>query len=112
MTEDELLQGVTDALSAGGWYWHHVRRADRAVTMGTPGFPDVLAVHPDRRLLIAIECKAEGGRFRPGQWDWIRAFAQVGERVDGRVVTPESYDDLIYELIGDRLAQLRGRGTI
>jgi hypothetical protein len=102
MTEDELLEGVTGALQAGGWLWHHVRRSDRALTMGTPGFPDIIAVHPERGHVVAIECKVPGGRLRPGQWAWLAAFTHALGEGGGRIVTPDGYDALIVELVGDR----------
>jgi hypothetical protein len=100
VTEDELIDGVTGALTAGGWYWTHVRRSDRALVMGSPGVPDIIAVHPARGLTMVLECKSAGGRFRFGQWDWINAFRAVG--IDARTVTPDGYDALIVELVGDR----------
>ena len=54
MNEDELLIGVTDALTLGGWLWTHVRRSDLAITQGSPGVPDLWAVHYERRLFIAL----------------------------------------------------------
>ncbi len=47
------------------------RRDDYQGTMQTPGVPDVLAFVPNRGTghweLLAVECKAPGGRLRPAQ---------------------------------------------
>lgn len=103
MTEDELLDGITGALTAGGWLWHHVRRSDRALTMGTPGFPDIVAVHPDRKLVFVAELKADVGRLEPGQAEWLEGF--MGTGVDVRLVRPSGYDATWRWLVGDRLVE-------
>jgi hypothetical protein len=104
MTEDELLSGLLDAAFLGGWLVHHIRRSDLALTMGTPGFPDILAVHPKRGVLV-IECKSERGRMEPGQSEWLDAFTDAG--VKARVVRPEDYDQTWRHLVGDRLIERR-----
>jgi hypothetical protein len=103
MTEDELLEGVTGALTAGRWLWHHVRRSDLALQQGQGGWPDVFALHPERGESFVAELKADGGRLTPLQADWLDAFAACG--IPARVVTPRDYDALVAELVGDRLAR-------
>jgi hypothetical protein len=44
MTEDELLEGIAQALALRSRWdesvvWWHIRRSDLALTMGTPGIP-------------------------------------------------------------------------
>jgi len=102
-----MLIGVTDALSAGGWLWTHVRRADLAQQMGQPGVPDIIAVHPQRRRLIVLELKTETGAYRPLQEAWLEAFRRAG--VDARTVRPEDLHPLEDELLGDRLLTRVGR---
>jgi hypothetical protein len=43
------------------------RRGDYHGTMQTPGLPDLLAFLPRGGGLLAVECKAPGGRLRPEQ---------------------------------------------
>jgi len=100
MTEDELLAGVTDALTLGGWLWTHHRRSDLALTMGHTGVPDIIAVHPGRRQLLVLELKTEIGRLDPRQREWIAALLRAG--VDARIVRPDDYDDLVHELLAYR----------
>ena len=116
MAEDDLLVGLVGdgvrpgALTVGGWLWTHTRRPDLGLTMGTPGVPDIIAVHPQRRRVLALELKALRGRFRPGQEGWLVALREAG--VDARVVRPEDYDALVDELVGDRVIERRsGRMT-
>lgn len=103
MTEEDLLAGVTDALSHAGYLWTHQRRSDLALTMGTPGVPDVIAVHPKRGKVLVLELKSAKGRMEPGQAEWLDAFRGAG--IPARIVTPDGYDDLIHELLGDKLVK-------
>ena len=102
VTEDQLLDGITDALMVGGWRWWHIRRSDRALTMGDPGFPDIIAVHPVRGVL-ALELKTETGRYRAGQREWLAALD--GKRISARTVRPADYQALVDEVVGPRLVK-------
>lgn len=90
MTEDAMLRGVIDAALWGGWLVHHVRRSDKALTMGSPGFPDVVMVPPRHGRGLALELKSDRGRVRPGQAEWLAAFRAAG--IDARLITPADYD--------------------
>lgn len=105
MTEDDLLVGITGALTAGGWLWHHVRRSDLALQQGTSGFPDVFALHGRRGETFVAELKGAGGRLEPLQAQWLEEFAACGFRAV--VVTPVNYDETWRWLVGDRLVAPR-----
>ena len=107
MTEDELLEGITDTLTMGGWLWTHARRSDLAITQGTPGIPDLFAVHPGRRAFVALELKSNHGQPTADQSLWLTALARA--HIDTRLVYPADYDALIVELVGDRLQRKRRR---
>ena len=107
MTEDELLTGITDALTLGGWRWWHIRRSDRALLMGHRGWPDVTAVKAGRLLLL--EAKTARGLVENDQWEWLGRLRSAG--IDARVVRPADYDALVAELTGDRLLAVAGRRT-
>lgn len=100
MTEDELLEGVTMALTLGGWRWTHPRRSDLAQTMGAPGLPDIIAVHPTRGLVLAWELKGSDGRPTGDQVAWISAMAKPEVRVDARVLYPLDYDRALELIVG------------
>lgn len=106
MTEDELLEGVTDALTMGGWLWTHARRSDLALMQGSPGVPDLFAVHGELGRLLAMEIKGDHGQPTPDQSRWLVALARA--HVDARLVYPDQYDALLVELVGERL-QRKGR---
>ena len=96
MTEDELLIGVTDLLTARNWRWVHYRRSDQAKMMGHAGLPDIIAVSASRRRLLFIELKTVRGRIDDEQYEWLGAFQAVaGVVVDEGSLTghrmPEVY---------------------
>lgn len=62
MTEDELLLGITEALTIAGWRWTHIRRSD-GVTQGASGLPDIIACHPNRDEVLLWELKSKTGRI-------------------------------------------------
>lgn len=93
-TEEELHLAVTEAATVYGWRWHHVRRSDRAISQGAPGFPDLVLVRRD--ALVVIETKAETGRYQPGQREWLDAFTRAGAFA---LVAKPSDQDRILELL-------------
>lgn len=105
MTEDELLQGLTDAMTLSGWWWRHARRDDLALVMGMQGLPDILAVHPTRGTLLVWELKDRVGRVSLDQAAWLAAFRALqvtapAAIVDVRVVRPDEYDDALRTILG------------
>ena len=99
MTEDELLTGLTDAMTLSGWWWMHIRRSDRALVQGMQGFPDIFAVHPIRKIGLAWELKSAKGQPTYEQHAWLNALALVLDGCpnvwDGRIVRPSDYDDAL-----------------
>lgn len=92
MTEDELFAGLTDALTLAGWRWMHIIRSD-GVTAGAAGWPDLVAVHPSRNVVLAWELKGERTPVSSDQAAWL-----VGLRdrpVDARLIRPRDYDDAL-----------------
>ena len=108
-SEDDLLRGITDALTVGGWRWHHVRRSDRAIQQGQGGWPDIFALHPERGETFVAELKAEHRRVEPLQADWLEVFGACG--IPARVIRPAQYDATWRWLVGDRLVVRGSRGT-
>lgn len=76
-SEDELLVVVETELTLRGWRWHHVRRSDRAISQGDPGWPDIVAIRRER-IVVAELKRQQGGHWEPGQRDWLDAFAAAG----------------------------------
>lgn len=107
MTEDELMRGITDALTLAGWTWMHIIRSD-GVTAGGEGFPDIVAYHPLRHLVILWELKGERTPITAAQASWIANTA--GLPIDSAIVRPVDYDaalDMILGRVDHRLAMLR-----
>lgn len=89
MSEEELQEAVIEYLDTFGWTWAHIpdklyklaAKEDRWDAMpGAEGFLDILALHPDGRLLV-IECKREGQAPRPDQEEWLRLWMAFLQRV-------------------------------
>jgi len=100
MTEDELLTGLTDALTLAGWTWTHIIRSD-GVTMGHAGLPDVLAGHEAVPFVLAWELKAESGRLTAEQFRWAIAL-RGSPSIDVRVIRPSDYDQALEVIIRRR----------
>lgn len=98
--EDDYLVGLIEAAYMGGWLVHHDRRSDLGIQQGHVGFPDIVAAHADRGLVIAWEVKDQAS-VTINQAAWVRAFALAG--VDGRVVRPEDYASAVELLLGPKL---------
>lgn len=105
MTEDELLTGITDALTLAGWRWFHVRRSDLAIVQGMQGWPDVFAVHPTRRLTLVLELKTDTGHLDLEQGLWFHALGQAGH--NPVVIRPAEYDRIVAVILDQRPEQLR-----
>lgn len=95
MTEDELLAGIIDAASLGGWRVYHIRRSDQAIIQGASsiGFPDLILANARRRPpILAFECKSEFGRTTFDQDAWLAELTACG--VSARVVRPADYEQV------------------
>jgi hypothetical protein len=98
MTEDQLVHGLADAMSLSGWHWWHVRRSDRALWMGTKGWPDLTALPP--RLngpLLVIEAKSAHGVVTPEQGRWLALLHRTG--ITTAVIRPNRYDRAIHLIL-------------
>lgn len=102
MTEDELVSALLELFGFTGWRAYHVRRSDRAVVMGVggPGFPDIVAVHPENHRVVVIECKTDRGVPTPDQLAWLFAFRHH-PTIEATIVRPATYDDAIAWIRGD-----------
>lgn len=95
-SEDQLLQTVTEALTFLGWRWTHHRRSDKALLMGSPGVPDIIAVRGGR--VKFIELKAEKGELTLDQWAWLHASEPKSWHVSWHVWRPSDIDRALEEL--------------
>lgn len=103
MTEDELLLAITEAATLTGWRWHHVRRSDVALQMGSAGFPDLVMARDG--AILFLELKAEAGVVTTAQREWIAALDGGNTRVTAAVIRPGDLDRVL-ALMG---ANTRGR---
>jgi hypothetical protein len=110
MSEAELQEAIEGALAVGGWLFHHDLPATRIFTgthgSGMSGFPDIVALNPERGEVLVLELKSDRGRVEPLQAEWLDAFQACG--IPARVVRPGDLDQLVRELVGDRLLSVSG----
>jgi len=90
MSEDSLVAGLMDAFALYEWEAWHVRRSDRALLMGRPGWPDITALPPGPGPLLVIEAKTKTGRATSNQARWLVRLHQVG--VTTALIRPADYD--------------------
>jgi hypothetical protein len=83
VTEAQLQDAIRDLARIRGWMFFHPYDSRRS----TPGFPDVVLVHPRTGQLLVAELKSAAGRLTADQAAWLAALAAAG--VDARVWRPE-----------------------
>lgn len=96
VSEDELLTAITEALSFLGYVWCHYRRSDKAILMGDPGLPDIVAARAG--ILWMIELKSETGRLEQGQLAWRLEFPVESHEFRYRLWRPSDLDVALREL--------------
>ncbi len=95
MSEDDLLELVLDAATVGGRMAYHVRRSDRAITIGA-GFPDLVLAGDGR--VVFVELKTEAGRLTEDQRRWRVMLEGCG--AEYRLWRPSSWREIEAELLG------------
>lgn len=93
MREKALFEHVRSAARIGGWRLYHTFDSRRSGA----GFPDLVLVHPRRKLLLFVELKRDGGKLSLDQADWFDALHVVG--ADVRVWRPSDLDEVIRYLV-------------
>ncbi|WP_430600318.1 VRR-NUC domain-containing protein [Brevibacterium sp. K72] len=78
MSERQLQELIIDLAKRMGWLSFHDYDSRRS----TPGFPDLVMVHPRQRRILWRELKSETGTTRAEQKAWISALSLVGADVD------------------------------
>ena len=96
VSEAQLQSSIIEAAGYGGWLHFHVSRSD--LGRATPGFPDLVLVHPTRKELLFVELKSSKGKLRPEQVVWIDALKDV-EFISVGVIRPADADELIARLV-------------
>lgn len=109
MTEANLQKAIVDTARLHGWLVHHDppiedrRGRHRTAIAGDSGFPDLVLARDGETIIV--ECKAESGRYQPGQREWLRALG-------ARVVKPSTAHWLLVRLMEPRPKPPPPRGTI
>lgn len=77
-SERELHTHVINLASALGWWHYHTHDSRRS----PGGFPDLVFVHPQWGRVLARELKAQRGRWRPRQQEWLEYMRAGGLDAD------------------------------
>lgn len=78
MSERQLQELIIELAKRMGWLAYHTFDSRRS----TPGFLDLVMVHPRQRRILWRELKSETGTTTPEQKAWISALSLVGADVD------------------------------
>ena len=74
MTEKTLQAQVGAIARAHGWRTFHVTWSPGT----TPGWPDLVLIHPERRLTLFRELKTLRGRLSDAQKSWLTDLTRTG----------------------------------
>lgn len=74
-SERQLQDHVMLVARALGWRVYHTHDSRRSPA----GFPDLVMVHAVQRRTVFRELKAERGRMRPGQPEWLEDLGAAGQ---------------------------------
>ncbi len=95
-SEAECQATIVQAARLSGWLVHAERpaatgRGYRTPIQGTPGFPDLVLVHPRSNVVLFVELKRRPNSVEPAQQTWIDALNAA--HVEAHVVwVPEGLD--------------------
>lgn len=89
ITEAKVQKSAENWLTRLGWRWTH--NGDSRRTRGHRGVPDLMAVKGT--CLLFVECKRSGGKFGPGQQEWLGALTIAGAKT--YVVSPDNFAEFI-----------------
>jgi hypothetical protein len=85
-SEAVFMQQVIQLSKFYSWRYYHTHDSRRSA----PGFPDLVLVRPPE--ILFVELKAEKGRVRPEQQEWISALHACGLEV--HLWRPGQWDEI------------------
>ena len=74
-TERDFQKQVVALANLAGWRTYHTHDSRRS----NPGFPDLVLVHRSQGRLIFAELKAQKGKLRTEQAEWLSDLWQITE---------------------------------
>lgn len=103
ISERDFQAAVIDLAEKAGWYVNHQRPGMMAngnwvtATTGMVGWPDLVLVHPLRRLAMFRELKTLRGKLTTEQELWGDALARCG--LDWAVWRPDQWSNVIVPVL-------------
>lgn len=108
MSETEFSDAVAQLAQSCGWTVAHFRSAHLAkggyatpVQYDGKGFPDLVLVHPDRKLVLFRELKAVTGKLSPDQKRWALALNKA--EADWATWWPSDWPEIVRLLTNGRV---------
>ena len=90
MAEQEFQNEVISIADKNGWLWfHHPYECGKV----RRGWPDLVLVHPRRKLLLFRELKRESGPIRCEQSEFLYALQAIG--ADAKVWRPNDWNEIV-----------------
>lgn len=70
------------------------------MTLNEPGFPDLVLLHPERRLVAFWELKSKVGKPTFDQEVWVYSLQRVHGQIDSRFLKPSDWEWIEQYLAG------------
>lgn len=75
MTEKQLQDAIVGAAQRLNWLVYHTHDSRRS----QPGFPDLVLVHPGRKVTLFRELKTMTGKVTTTQQQWLDGLTTAGQ---------------------------------
>lgn len=89
-TEDQFQETLIEYAKLRGWKvyftWHSIHSPS--------GFPDLILLHEEKRIIMAVECKVGKNKPTQAQEEWLSAFRKTIGLQCVRVWRPEDWPEI------------------
>lgn len=83
----DTVVGICHARKYLVFHTHDSRRC-------TPGFPDLILIHPGKKRMVVAELKTVSGQIDEAQQIWLHGFSQVATRPQVYVWRPGELEEI------------------
>jgi len=90
VSEKKWQETVIAVAKARGYLVFHTYDSRKC----TPGFPDLVLIHPGKGRLVVAELKTVTGKVEPEQERWLKCFTMVTGRPSVYVWRPGDLDEV------------------
>jgi hypothetical protein len=90
VSERKWQDVVIGVAKTHNWMIYHTHDSRKC----TPGFPDLILVHPGKKRLVVAELKTVSGQLDAAQQLWLKAFTSVTTRPQVYVWRPGDLEEV------------------